>query len=303
MATLTLTVTEAQDGRTVRSLLRGELGLSGSCIGRLKRAETGLTVNGSRVFVNAILHAGDLLAADLSAGEQATDIAPVPMDLDIRFEDEHLLILNKSAPLAVIPSSLSPDEATLANGLRHYLGESFAFHPVNRLDRGTTGLMVVAKNGYIHDRLRQSLHSGDFFRQYLAVTVGVPEPREGSIHLPIGRADGSAIQREIRPDGQEAHSDYRVISTHGPFALVELTPRTGRTHQLRVHMAAIGCPLAGDWLYGTEDRELIPRPALHAAYLQLTHPVTGELIPISAPLPTDMENLLEYDNHARPNIS
>ncbi len=215
------------------------------------------------------------------------------MELDIRFEDEHLLVLNKPAPLAVIPSSLSPVEATLANGLAHYLGPGFSFHPVNRLDRGTTGLMAVAKNGYVHDRLRRQLHTDAFRREYLAVCVGTPDPPEGRVDLPIARAPGSALKRQVDPAGKPAATNYRVLEIRSPFSLVALTPRTGRTHQIRVHMAALGCPLAGDWLYGTEDRNLIARPALHAARLELLHPVTGQALSLSAPPPADMTTLLE----------
>ena len=177
MACLTLTVSEAQRGRTVLSLLKGELALSTGCVNRLKRTETGLTLNGTRVFTNALVRPGDILSVDLTAGERATAVTPIPMALDVVFEDEHLLILNKQAPLAVIPSSLAPDEPTLANALAHYLGADFSFHPVNRLDRGTSGLMAVAKSGYIHDRLRRALHTGDFVREYLALAQGVPQAR------------------------------------------------------------------------------------------------------------------------------
>lgn len=294
MARLTLTVSSEQSGRTVLSLLRRELGLSTGCVNRLKRVETGLTCNGLRVFTNAVLQAGDILSVDLNAGETPTQIPPVPMDLDIVFEDEHLLVVNKSAPLAVIPSSLVPTEPTLAAGLMAYLGPSAAIHPVNRLDRGTTGLMVVAKSGYIHDQLRRRLHSGDFFRSYLAICVGAPEPPQGTIALPIGRAPGSAIRRQIDPAGQSARTDYRLLRVRSGLSLVALMPWTGRTHQIRVHMAAIGCPLAGDWLYGTEDRGLIPRPALHAVRLAFTHPVTGEHLSFTAPLLGDMKLLLEH---------
>ena len=204
------------------------------------------------------------------------------------------MVVNKSAPLAVIPSSLVPTEPTLAAGLMAYLGPSAAIHPVNRLDRGTTGLMVVAKSGYIHDQLRRRLHSGDFFRSYLAICVGAPEPPQGTIALPIGRAPGSAIRRQIDPAGQSARTDYRLLRVRSGLSLVALMPWTGRTHQIRVHMAAIGCPLAGDWLYGTEDRGLIPRPALHAVRLAFTHPVTGEHLSFTAPLPGDMKLLLEH---------
>ena len=293
MAHLTLTVSHDQSGRCVRLLLKNELHLSSSCISRLKRTEHGILVNGQRAFTNAVLSAGDVLTVDLSAAERPTDITPVDIPLDIVFEDEHLLIINKSAPLAVIPSSLAPDEPTLANALAHYFSAEFTFHPVNRLDRSTTGLMIVAKSSFIHDRLQRVLHSGAFTRRYLAVCEGFPDPAEGEITLPIARKEGSAIARCVSPDGQNARSAYRTLSRTTRFSLMELTPHTGRTHQLRVHMAAITHPLAGDWLYGTEDHTLIARPALHAAYLSVHHPVTGELIEYTAPLPADMKRLLE----------
>ena len=293
MAHLTLAVTPALCGRSVHSLLKYELHLSTSCINRLKRTESGITANGERVFTNAVLAAGDVLRVDLTAAEEPTKVQPHEMPLDILFEDEHLMILNKSAPLSVIPSSLVPDEPTLANGLAHYLGEGFTFHPVNRLDRSTTGLMAVAKSSFIHDRLQRTLHSGAFCRRYLAVCEGHPDPCGGEIDLPIGRKEGSAVARCIDPAGKEARSAYRVLEKTGRFSLVELTPHTGRTHQLRLHMSAIGHPLVGDWLYGTEDHALIARPALHAAYIMVNHPVTGETIELTAPLPADMKRLLE----------
>ena len=293
MAHLTLTVSQDQSGRCIRTILKNELHLSTSCINRLKRTEHGITLNGQRAFTNAVLSAGDLLAVDLTAAEHPTKVEPVAMPLDIVYEDEHLLIINKNAPLAVIPSSLAPDEPTLANALAYYLCENFTFHPVNRLDRSTTGLMIVAKSSFIHDRLQRVLHSGDFTRRYLAVCEGFPDPAEGEIRLSIARQDGSAIARCISPDGQPAHSAYQTLARTDHFSLMELTPHTGRTHQLRVHMAAIGHPLIGDWLYGTEDHSLIARPALHAAFLSVYHPVTRELIEYSAPLPADMKRLME----------
>ena len=292
MAALELIVTREQAGRTVKSLLRGELDLSTTLLNRLKRAETGLMVNGGRVFTNAVLREGDRLRVDLDSVEKPTDIQPVSMELDILFEDEYLLVVNKPAPLASIPSSLVPDEPTLAAGLLHHLGEGASLHLVNRLDRGTTGLLAAAKTSYVHELLRRQLHTGNFQRVYLAVCAGVPEPAAGRVGLAIGRDPASAIKRRIDPAGKAAVTDYRVLRKNEAFSLVELTPRTGRTHQLRLHMAAIGCPLAGDWLYGTEDRELIPRPALHAARMALTHPVTGEALELEAPLPEDMRALL-----------
>ena len=296
MPYLELTVEERQAGRTVLSLLRGELGLSSTLVKRLKRTDRGLLLNGAPVHTDARPRPGDRLTADLSAAERPAGVEPVELALDILFEDEHLLLLNKSAPLAVIPSSLAPGEPTLAGGVVRYLGPGASFHPVNRLDRGTTGLMAVAKTGYMHDRLRRQLHGGGFQRTYLAVCVGRPDPPAGTVDLPIGRAPGSAVKRQVCPDGQAACTRYRTLCRNGDLTLVALWPQTGRTHQIRVHMAAMGCPLAGDWLYGTEDRALIPRPALHACRLTLRHPATGALLDFTAPLPADMKRLRPFRN-------
>lgn len=285
---MTITVTAREAGQTVGHLLKRQYGVSTTLLNRIKRREGALLKNGEPVFTNAVLAEGDVLFADLSdpAGEET--VRPIPMALDIRYEDEELLIVNKSAPLAVHASSFAPDEPTLANGLAHYLGSAFTFHPVNRLDRGTTGLMAVAKSQYVHNLLRQQLHTPDFYREYRGISVGIPTPTAGHIHLPIARAEGSPIKRCIREDGLAAHSEYAVLSQKDGLALLRLIPHTGRTHQLRVHMAAIGHPLLGDWLYGTEDRERIPRPALHAAVLRLRHPTRGTLLSLEAELPADM---------------
>jgi len=285
---MTVTVTAREAGQSVGTLLKRQYGVSTTLLNRIKRRSGALLRNGEAVFTNAILAEGDVLFVDLSdpAGEQS--VLPVPMELDIRYEDEDLLILNKSAPLAVHASSFAPDEPTLANGLAHYLGSSFTLHPVNRLDRGTTGLMAVAKSQYIHNLLRQQLHTPDFYREYRGIAVGTVAPAGGHIHLPIDRAEGSPIKRCIAESGLEAHSEYETLETKDNLTLLRLIPHTGRTHQLRLHMAAIGYPLLGDWLYGAEEREKIPRPALHAAVLRLRHPTRGTLLSLEAPLPADM---------------
>ena len=151
--------------------------------------------------------------------------------------------------------------------------------------------MVIAKSGYIHDLLRRCLHTDAFRREYRGVCLGVPDPPRGTVDLPIGRAEGSAIARQIRPDGDSAVTHYETLETRNSLSLLRLVPETGRTHQLRLHMAALGCPLAGDWLYGTEDPALIPRPALHSYALELVHPVTGKVLRLTAPLPEDMVRL------------
>ena len=207
-------------------------------------------------------------------------------------------MVNKPAGMTAHASNFLPDTPTVAGALAWSRGTDFVFHSVNRLDKGTTGLMVVAKSGYVHDLLRRALHTDRFRREYLAVCVGRPEPERGSIDAPIGRDERSTIARMVRPDGAPAVSHYQVLSTVNGLSLVHLVPETGRTHQLRLHMASIGHPLAGDWLYGTEDTALIPRPALHACALRLVHPVTGELLSLTAPLPEDMARLVgEYHEH------
>lgn len=164
---------------------------------------------------------------------------------------------------------------------------------MNRLDRGTTGVMVVAKTGYIHARCMALLHSGDFYREYRGICLGTPEPPVGRIDLPIDRENASLLKRRIDPNGAPAHTEYEVLASKNQLSLLRLIPQTGRTHQLRLHMAAIGYPLAGDWLYGTEDKSLIARPALHSYAVHLRHPVTGEVLDIAAPMPEDMLRLLE----------
>jgi len=283
---MTVTITAAQAGRTVRAVLKNDLSVSTRLLNRLKRREGALLCNGVPVFTNAVLREGDILTADLS--DPAGTLPPIPMDLSILYEDPSLVILNKSAPLAVHPSSFAPEEPTLANGLAYHWGGACVFHPVNRLDRGTTGLMAVAKSQYIHNLLRQQLHTPDFYREYRGIAAGTPVPAAGRIELPIARAEGSAIRRRVSPDGAPALTEYETLAEREGLSLLRLIPRTGRTHQLRLHLSAIGCPLLGDWLYGQEDRTRIARPALHASLLRLRHPLTGKALAFTAPLPEDM---------------
>ncbi len=294
---MTITITAAQAGRSVKALLKGELGVSTTLLNRLKRREGALLCNGQRVYTNAILAEGDVLYVDLRDAPGSEGIPPIPMALDIRYEDEALLVINKGAPLAVHPSSFAPEEPTLANGLAHYLGPGFVFHPVNRLDRGTTGLMVVAKSQYVHNLLRRQLHSEDFYREYRGIALGTLSPPSGSIDLPIARSEDSPIKRCIRGDGLSALTDYETLSCRVGLSLLRLIPRTGRTHQLRLHLSAVGHPLLGDWLYGEEDPARIGRPALHACLLRLRHPLTGQLCRWTVPLPADMARYFPDFSH------
>ena len=291
MRILTHTVTEADSGQTVRQLLGRLWHISGGFLSRLK-FRGAITVNGAPVTVRFVPRPGDLLAADVSdlPGENP-HIQPVDYPLDILYEDEDLLLINKPAGIAMHPAALTEEPVTVAGAVAHYL-RTDCFHAVNRLDRGTTGVMAAAKTGYIHALCMAQLHTDAFQRDYRAVCEGVPVPGEGDIDLPLGRAEGSLLKRCPDPQGLPAHTHYEVLAAANGRALLRLTPTTGRTHQLRVHLAAIGHPLTGDWLYGTEDRTLIARPALHSYHLVMRHPLTGSSIDVTTPLPEDMQALL-----------
>ncbi len=284
-------VSDREAGQTLKAFLRARWHISSSLLKSLKWRGA-ILCNGAAVTVSAILRRGDTVTVDVTDPYGLSEhIVPVSVPLEILYEDDFLLILNKPAGVAVHSSSLTEETVTVAGAVSHYLGDA-PFHPVNRLDRGVTGVMVVAKCGYMHERCMAILHSDDFRREYRGICAGVPAPRRGTIRLPIGRDPQSVLKRRIDPLGQEAVSEYEVLWQDGEKALLRLRPLTGRTHQLRLHCAAIGHPLLGDWLYGTEDPSLLPRPALHSYELWLRHPLSGEALHITAPLPEDMAALL-----------
>ena len=293
MRILSHTVIAAESGRTAKELLRGLWHISGSLLSRLK-FRCAITVNGAPVTVNHLLHTGDILQADVSdqPGENS-HILPVDYPLAILYEDEDLLLLDKPAGITIHPAALTEETVTVAGAVCHYL-RTGSFHCVNRLDRGTTGVMAVAKTGYIHRLCMESLHTDSFLREYRGICLGTPQPSSGSIDLRISRDPGSLLRRTVDPMGLPARTLYETLLP-GELSLLRLLPQTGRTHQLRLHLSAVGHPLAGDWLYGTEDRTLIPRPALHSHRLELTHPVTRRRLTVTAPLPEDMARLLPED--------
>ncbi len=294
MESITKHITPEEDGTTVRHILKAKLHFSSRAISRLTRTPTGILVNGQHARTTCVLHAGDTLTVETGDQRQVKhEITPGNWPLPIVWEDEHLLVVDKPAGMTAHASNLVPDTPTVAGALAWQRGNDFLFHAVNRLDKGTTGLMVVAKSGYIHDQLRRALHSKAFYREYRAVCVGRPSPDQGTVDAPIGRDESSLVARKITPNGMPAVSHYEVLESNGQYSLLKLVPETGRTHQLRLHMASLGCPLVGDWLYGEEDRSLITRPALHSFALHLTHPVTGERLELVAPLPPEMLELLK----------
>lgn len=292
MRRLEHTVTPAEEGCRTDAVLRGALGLSGSVIKHVKRLPNGILLDGVPVWPSYPVRAGQTLSV-LVGDLESSGATPWPGRVDIVYEDEDLVVLNKPAGL---PTHPSPTEIhnTLGNYLSYYYQEKgipFVFRPVNRLDAHTSGLMAVARHAHAHTRMKEQLHTPAFLRRYLAVCDGVPVPAEGIIDAPLGRNETSYLKRMVRPDGAESRTRYRVLSEREGRALVELELETGRTHQIRVHMAHIGCPLTGDFLYGKEDKTVIGRTALHSHVLALDHPITGERLSFTAPLPEDMARL------------
>lgn len=292
---LELEITQSNAGARVDTLLRKHLLLSGTVIRRIKWLEDGILVDGERVNTRFVPQIGQILSVRLTDPERTSGVVPTPGELDIVYEDEDLLVLNKEAGVSVHPGPGHYDD-TLGNFLVHYFdatGQPGDFHPVHRLDRGTSGLLVCAKHAYAQERLKDQLHTPDFRRVYLAVCEGVPQPAGGVIDAPLGPAEGSLMAQRVREDGKPARTHYETVRTTGERTLLRLELETGRTHQIRVHMAHVGHPLTGDFLYGTENRDLISRTALHSHQLAFSHPVSGERLEFNQPLPKDMEQLVE----------
>ena len=291
---LTLTVSAAWDGEKIDTLLRRELGLSGTVIKRIKWLEDGILLDGVRAITGQRVRAGQTLTVRVADPAQTELPTPTPGPVDVVYEDGDLLVVNKAPGVQVHPGPGNGTD-TLCNHiawLYRQRGECSGVHPAHRLDRGTSGLLVVAKHPVAQEKLKGQLHTEGFRRIYLAVCDGVPKPRQGRVDAPIGRVPDSLVERRVDPAGQQAATRYRVLETVGGRALVELELETGRTHQIRVHMAHLGCPLTGDFLYGREDKSLIGRPALHSAELFLTHPITGKSMHWRAPLAADMAKLM-----------
>ena len=294
MRRIDLSITGELSGIRVDTLLKKHLGLSGTVVRRLKWLPEGILVDGVRVNTRFCPTEGQTLSVQLSDPERRSGIVPAPGPLDIVYEDADVIVLNKAPGLSVHPGPGHFSD-TLGNFLLHYYdedGQDCDFHPVHRLDRGTSGLMVAAKHPHAQEVLKNQLHTDDFRRVYLALCEGVPEPPAGVIDAPLGPKEGSLVEQTVRPDGKPARTHYEVLSVHHGRSLLRLTLDTGRTHQIRVHMAHLGHPLTGDFLYGTEDHDLIPRAALHSAFLSFRHPITGERMEFELPLPEDMGRLL-----------
>ena len=277
---------------TLEEYLRAR-GFSRQIIIHLKKTPMGIQVNGQWAYVRTVLQAGDLVTIHLSETESSEKIPPVPMELDILYEDQDILVVNKPADTPVHPS-LHNYENTLANGIAWYFqqkGEPFVFRCINRLDRDTTGLLILGKNAYSASVLSSQMKKREIHRTYLGAAQGIPQPPEGTVAAPIAREKDSAILRCVDfQHGEEAVTHYKTLCTEKDSSLIRFSLETGRTHQIRVHMKYLGTPLLGDYLYNPEYSK-IKRVALHSYSLEFRHPVTNEELYIQSPLPKDMAEL------------
>lgn len=247
-------------------------------------------LNGKNVDSRTTINIGDKLVVNFNYEEDNSNILPKKLPLDIIYEDEWLLVINKSAGIAVHPSILHYDDS-LSNAVRYYfdqIGLKKKIRPVNRLDLNTSGIVAFAKCEYIQECLSLQMRNAIFKKEYLCLVQGFLDKKEGVINLPIARKDESIIERCINSNGKESITHYKVLEEFKNYSLVMCNLQTGRTHQIRVHMQAIGHPLIGDTLYG-ESSNFISRQALHSYKIYFIHPITNKAIEIIAKIPEDIK--------------
>ncbi len=301
---LVAVVKEEEHGRTVRAVLERQLGVSRKLLSQVKLTEHGLTVNEARAYTTARVEQGDVIRVRMER-EESEDILPQPIPIEIVYEDEDLLIVNKPAGMIVHPTH-GHYTGTMANGVVHHWrerGERVRFRPVHRLDEDTSGIVAVAKTSYVHQQLSEQMQANGFLKRYLAFVYGSPKLDSGIVNEPIDRDPEQPHVRIVTPEGYPSVTHYEVQTRYrGPddavaAAAVSLKLETGRTHQIRVHMKHIGCPLIGDKMYGLPHGSVeaweaaAQRQALHAQILGFTHPIRKEWMEWTAPLPPELQRL------------
>jgi 23S rRNA pseudouridine1911/1915/1917 synthase len=290
---LSWTVHEEDADPLLREFLMQQA-ISKAALADIKYRGGQITVNGVEVTVRERLQKGDQVMVIFPPEVPSPGLLAEVLPLQIIYEDDYILVIAKQAAMNTIPSREHPRES-LANAIAGYykeLGLAATIHIVTRLDRDTSGLVLVAKHRHIHHLLSEQQKQGVVKRRYQAIAEGVIASDEGRIEASIGRKDTSIIEREVREDGQYACTVYRVLARSESHTHLELQLLTGRTHQIRVHMAYLGHPLVGDDLYGG-TREKISRQALHCSALTFTHPVTKQRMSFSEALPEDIAKLLK----------
>ena len=294
--TINYQIDETAAGLRVEQFLKRK-GYSSQNISSIKHMPESILVNGIHYYMRQELTEGDLLIVRISETKCSDKIPPVELPLNIVYEDEDIIVLNKPAGMPIHPS-LNNYYNTMANALAWYYQEQdkpFIFRCCNRLDRDTSGLTVVAKHLVSAGILSSMTGRREVHREYLAIASGHVTPEAGIISAPLGRKPGTIIERMVDWDnGETAITHYHVVKTTRHYSLVALKLETGRTHQIRIHMKHLGYPLIGDYLYNPDMRH-IGRQALHSHKLSFRHPITGEMMSFTAPLPDDMQAALDAD--------
>ena len=266
-------------------------GYSASNITTLKKYENGIMLNGVWAYMNQKPAVNDRLLVRVCENKKSENIVPVDIKLDVKYEDEDIIVINKAGDMPIHPS-LNNYENSLANALMHYYkGENFVFRCINRLDKDTTGLTIVAKHFLSAGILNIAMQNRQIKRVYNAIVKDEGRlPDADTIDLPIAREDDTLIKRKVSSDGQRAVTHFKVLQRFEKYSLIELRLETGRTHQIRVHMSHIGAPLVGDYLYNEDDYGKISvRPLLHSKSLEFIHPITGERMYLECNLPVDFK--------------
>lgn len=275
--------------QNINQILKQEFNISARLLHKLI-VEKHVLLNGMIVDTRSSVVNNDIVSVDLDFEEENENIKPSKMKLDIIFEDDAFLILNKPAGIAVHPSILHY-ENSLSNGVKFYydtIGLKRKIRPVNRLDLNTSGLIIFAKNEYVQECLIQQMNNHIFQKEYIAIVKGHFEYKNGTINLPIARRENSIIERCISLNGQEAITDYNILKEFDNYSIVKCILKTGRTHQIRVHMSAIGHPLLGDTLYGVPC-DWLDRQALHSYRICFVHPISHENVEFVCELPNDLK--------------
>lgn len=287
-------IDEDSAGLRVEQFLRRKR-YSGQNLSEIKRMPKSILVNGVHYYMRQELSTGDHLQVRICETQNSEKIPPTKLPLDIVYEDEDLLVLNKPAGMPIHPS-LNNYTNSIANALAYYFqsqGKPFIFRCCNRLDRDTSGLTIVSKHLVSGSILSDMTKYRKVHREYLAIVRGSVTPSEGTIQAPLGRKEGTIIERTVDWEhGEDAVTHYKVVKKANGHSLVSLRLETGRTHQIRIHMKYLGYPLIGDYLYNP-DMEYMTRQALHSHHMEFTHPITGEHMSFTAPLPEDMARVMQ----------
>ena len=277
----------------VKEVLKAEFSMSDRLLLKLKKLDK-IYLNGNVTSVNHPVLENDLIECYLGYEEDNSNIVPTEMPLNIIYEDEAYIVVNKPAGIPVHPS-MDHYTDSLSNGIAFYfnqIGLKKKIRPVNRLDKDTSGIVIFAKNEYIQECLVRQMKSKEFIKRYIAVVNGNLDNLEGTINAPIARKEGSIIERCVSETGDIAITHYKVLKRKTDFDIVECILETGRTHQIRVHFAYLGHSLLGDTLYGTSS-SLINRQALHAYEVEFTHPLSKKKVKYITTVPEDLNKLME----------